>query len=556
MSASLSAPSARRLAGAVGLAFAVLASQVLALPAAQAADRTPLIVVGTSDVYDSNLVQDVIEPEFEAAYPQYDLQYVSKGTGAAIEFAQAGSADALLVHAASLENQFVAEGYSQEGYGRAIFWGDYVLLGPANDPAGVLTSAPHDIATAFERIAAAGEAGTANFVSRGGTPGTTVQEHAIWSLTSGQRLCTMSDANGGGTSPSTTSGACPNTISYPSWYHATGLTQAPNIVNADVCNYSGGGCYVFTDRGTFNYLQSQNSIHTLGIVTRDNADSARGTSTALVNSFHAYAISASTRSVNTAGAVTFLNWITSAPAQSSIGAYLGAGGDAPFIPSAAPIVTASAPPSSVVRGGAITVTGTLKNATPGTPALADKTVTLTGVSLSTPDAAPAVVASTRTDATGAYSIAYSPSKDLRYAIAVPSISQVENASLSPVFGDVLAAATTSLGTVIVTTKSTATISSVKVSKKHSGLITVTLSPKAAAGDGVIALYGRNSKTTTSGLHVIKTVAVGAGTKTVKIRYQLGAQKHAWKRLTWKLQVKYSGPHSVASTSAKKTVTLH
>ena len=49
-----------------------------------------------------------------------------------------------------------------------------------------MTNAPHDITTAFERIAAAGAAGTANFVGRGGTPGTATQERAIWALTGPQ----------------------------------------------------------------------------------------------------------------------------------------------------------------------------------------------------------------------------------------------------------------------------------------------------------------------------------------------------------------------------------
>ena len=54
---------------------------------ASADESGVLTVVGTSDVFDSNLVQTVLEPGFEKAYPQYDLQYVSKGTGAAIAYA-------------------------------------------------------------------------------------------------------------------------------------------------------------------------------------------------------------------------------------------------------------------------------------------------------------------------------------------------------------------------------------------------------------------------------------------------------------------------------------
>src|SRR3984893_17879511 len=207
---------------------------VLALPvmAARADNPSTLTVVGTSDVQDSGLMPLLVAPMFQKAFPQYTLKYVSVGTGVAINDAESGVASALLVHAASLENQFVAQGFSKEPYGRAIFYGDYVLLGPASDPAGVLNNAPHEIAGAVARIASAGVAGKADFVSRGGTPGTTVQEHAIWALdagTPGLTLCNVSTANGGGEAPSTGSGPCPTTTSNPPWYHTTGLTQGPNV---------------------------------------------------------------------------------------------------------------------------------------------------------------------------------------------------------------------------------------------------------------------------------------------------------------------------------------
>src|SRR5262245_53886981 len=193
-----------------GAALVLVAALVPGLTSpANADDSSTLTVVGTSDVFDSNLVQTVIKPGFEAAHPGITLNYVSKGTGAAIDFAKAGTASALLVHAASLENQFVGQGYSLEPFGRAIFWGDYVLLGPASDPAGVMTgSSSEDIVQAFQKIAAAGANGDATFVSRGGTPGTTVQEHAIWALTSGVDTCTVDNTNGGGSQPSTATGAC------------------------------------------------------------------------------------------------------------------------------------------------------------------------------------------------------------------------------------------------------------------------------------------------------------------------------------------------------------
>ena len=177
-------------------------------PAIASADTSStLTVIGTSDVSDSGLMSNVIQPGFQKQFPQYAFKYIGTGTGNAISMAESGAAGAsdLIVHAASLENQFVADGYSQEQYGRALWINDFVLGGNTADPAGIKTGAPHDIARAFAAVAASGIAGKSTFVSRGGTPGTTVQEHAIWQLMAqsglspaGLLLCGVSSANGGG----------------------------------------------------------------------------------------------------------------------------------------------------------------------------------------------------------------------------------------------------------------------------------------------------------------------------------------------------------------------
>jgi ABC-type tungstate transport system permease subunit len=359
----------------------------------------------------------------------------------------------MIVHAASLENQFVAQGFSYEPYGRAIFWGDYVLLGPNSDPAGVLTNAPHDIVDAFQRVQAAGAAGTANFVSRGGTPGTTVQEHAIWALTSGVTTCTVSDANGGGTSPSTATGACQSSISYPSWYHATGLTQGPNIINGDACNYPNSGCYVFTDRGTFNYLQSTGAVSNLKVLTRDHAATAPGGGNLLVNSFHAYALNPakfagnSNVALNLPAAQAFLSWITSPVAQSAVGRFLSAGGDPPFLPSATPDLTKSALAAKIKGGKSFTVKGTLANVVPGTPALNGVRVSLQRVQKTDTGTRRITVDGATTDATGHYSITYKPLRSQSYWLSVGPITKVEDAKLSPAFGDLLAPTSRWLGRV-------------------------------------------------------------------------------------------------------------
>ena len=168
--------------------LAVLIVAIAALAAPAAARASDVIVQGTTDVRDAGLLDDVIAPGFKAAYPQYTLKYVAVGTGQALTNAQAGQGDAVLTHAPTLESTFVANGFSDERFGRAIFYSDYVILGPKNDPAGVLSGAAHNSAQAFQLIAAAGAAGKANFVSRGDNSGTNVEEKAIWKLTTGVPL--------------------------------------------------------------------------------------------------------------------------------------------------------------------------------------------------------------------------------------------------------------------------------------------------------------------------------------------------------------------------------
>lgn len=540
--------STRRLA-ALTLAVATAATLDVALlaPPSQADNDATLTVVGTSDVFDSNLVQTVIEPGFEAAYPQYDFQYVSKGTGAAIAYAEAGTASALIVHAAALENQFVASGYSAEEYGRAIFWGDYVLLGPASDPAGVMdgTSASTNITEAFQKVAAAGAAGDANFVSRGGTPGTTVQEHAIWATTTGVQTCDVSAANGGGKSPSTGTGACASPIAYPSWYHATGLTQGPNIINGDACNYSGGGCYVFTDRGTFQYLQATGAVSNLQIVTRPDKDGDAALANLLVNSFHAYAISADKFAsdpnvhINSAAAAAFLDWITSPEAQDRIGQFLSdeTGGDPPFIPSAAPdLDVTSTLPTRIDGGEKITVTGTLTNAVPGTPALSDVPVRLMARPASAPGATPTMVAQGSTDDTGAFRITYAPRASQVYSVETDDTTKIENAELDPVFGDILQGTSADAGATKVV--GSVTLRKAKVDGRQL-VVTAKIAPKATGDQGRLLLFaahpGKKLKQVGS-----RRIADGAGV--VATRFALGSG-------TWKVQLRYANAGVIVTGSS-------
>jgi len=94
------------------------------------------------------------------------------GTGQAIRLGQAGDVDAILVHARAAEEAFVAAGHGT--YRREIMYNDFVLAGPADDPAGIAT-AP----TAGAALAAIADS-RADFVSRGDDSGTHKKEQALW----------------------------------------------------------------------------------------------------------------------------------------------------------------------------------------------------------------------------------------------------------------------------------------------------------------------------------------------------------------------------------------
>ena len=542
----------------VALPAVVLALAVAGLgaPAPAFADPSQVTIVGTSDVYDSGLVTNVLGPDFQKANPGYTLNYVSKGSKAAIKYAEAGTADGLLVHAASLENQFVGGGYSVEQYGRALFYGDFVLLGPTGDPAGVKTTDAHDIVGAFERIASQGTSGHAHFVSRNDGSGTNVQEHVIWSDTSGVPTCTLDANDGGGTVPSTTSGTCPddvNTIPFPSWYKVGDSTngQAANVEVANTCPFatSSNDCYVLTDRGTYDYLESQNEIPNLQLVSSDNSASAPGGRTLLANSFHGYAVNSAAvtghPTLNTAGALAFLNWVTSASGQADVGAYLAnEPTGAPFLPDAAPKLTVSNPPTTVKIGKAFTLTGALTNKVPGTPALSDKPVDLLSRQVKG-SSTETEVASATTDSTGHFSLTVTPQQDATYSVSTGPIVQTENASLTPPFGDLLQAATTPVGRIDVQ----AAVSGTTVRSTGKGRITVQekITPAAQGNDAHVSLYARRDGASTP-FAFKHSAPLSSGARSYTTVFSLPKGK-------WQVQLHYvdagyvthaqSSPHTVA-----------
>jgi tungstate transport system substrate-binding protein len=146
--------------------LALLLATLAALPAAAAGTVRMSSTIGPID---AGIVPALVE-----AYKKTGttVTFEGAGTGATLEKAKTGNFDIVMVHARSLEDKFIADGFGVDR--RDIMFNDFVILGPASDPAGIkgMKSAP----AALTRIAIMGSP----FVTRGDMSGTHVKELEVW----------------------------------------------------------------------------------------------------------------------------------------------------------------------------------------------------------------------------------------------------------------------------------------------------------------------------------------------------------------------------------------
>lgn len=138
--------------------------------AAQPAEPQKLTLATTTSTENSGLLGYLL-PHFEEEYG-VRVDVVAVGTGQALQLGRDGNADVLLVHARAREDAFMAEGHGVRR--EDVMYNDFVILGPAGDPAGIRGQS--NAAEALERVAQA----EAPFVSRGDDSGTHTKERAIW----------------------------------------------------------------------------------------------------------------------------------------------------------------------------------------------------------------------------------------------------------------------------------------------------------------------------------------------------------------------------------------
>lgn len=238
--------------------------------------RTKLVVSTTTSLYDTGLL-DIIEDYFESNY-RIDIYFISAGTNSAIQYAQRGDADMILVHAPSKEQAFLEDGY---GVCRKIIaYNFFTIIGPVEDPVKIMDLSPTQ---ALVKIVDAGRQGEVTWVSRGDDSGTHSKEKELWAA---------SDFDW-------------NELRFEDWFmeSGTGMGKTLQIAN----EFS---AYTLADMGTYlKYFSDQ--LISLDVVV----DSGRE----LLNVYSAIAVNQTYNpDVNFDAAITFIKFLTSDVGQQII----------------------------------------------------------------------------------------------------------------------------------------------------------------------------------------------------------------------------------------------
>ena len=229
-----------------------------------------VILATTTSTQDSGLL-DVLVPLFEKQ-TGFQVKTISVGSGQAMKMGEKGEADVLLVHSPDDEKRFMAEGFGVTR--RLVMHNDFVIVGPAGDPAGIKGGRAAD---AMKRIAQSG----AVFVSRGDNSGTHAKEKGLWKAAA---------INPEGRK----------------WYRQTGLGMGQTLNVA--AEWKG---YTLTDRATYLSLRKG-----LGLVILVEGDSK------LLNIYHVIELNAARwPKINSKGGKAFADFMVARKTQEVIGRF-------------------------------------------------------------------------------------------------------------------------------------------------------------------------------------------------------------------------------------------
>ncbi len=216
------------------LAKIILLSTTLTLTVllALASAKNKVLTMSTTTSTQASGLLDILLPELEKD-TGIIVKVIAKGTGAAIRDGMDGNVDVIFVHAKSREEKFIKEGFGTKRY--AVMHNDFVILGPADDPAGI--KGMKKASAALKKIAKKKKI----FASRGDDSGTHTKEQTLWKDT-GLKLKE--------TSTKIVKKGKQKSITYiqpkGKWYRSLGQGMGKTITFADEKH-----AYTLADRGTY-----------------------------------------------------------------------------------------------------------------------------------------------------------------------------------------------------------------------------------------------------------------------------------------------------------------
>jgi len=223
------------------------------------------IKLATTTSTDNTGLLEVLLPPFEEML-DVRVDVIAVGTGKALKLGENGDVDVVLVHARAAEEKFLADGFGVNR--RDVMYNDFVLVGPAEDLAGIRGVA--DITDVFRVLSATG----VPFLSRGDDSGTHKKEQTLWKDT--------------GLTPS------------GRWYMESGQGMGPTLLMADEKRG-----YTLVDRGTFIAYRER-----VNLVVLSEGDSR------LFNPYGILAVNPARHShVNYVHAMALIGWVTSTEGQ-------------------------------------------------------------------------------------------------------------------------------------------------------------------------------------------------------------------------------------------------
>ncbi len=128
------------------------------------------LMMATTTSTDNTGLLDYLAPYFTKD-TGIKLKWTTVGTGKALKLGRNCDVDVLLVHAPAAEKAYVESGYGADR--REVMYNDFVIIGPASDPAGVKGKRVTEALTAIK-------AKQAVFASRGDDSGTNKKEISLW----------------------------------------------------------------------------------------------------------------------------------------------------------------------------------------------------------------------------------------------------------------------------------------------------------------------------------------------------------------------------------------